>query len=133
MVGQIVPRTAIFERVQRQSAPVAPKFYETRRHSRSALFLAYGIRRCGYHTPLDRFSLLDISTVGTVSVLESSELEASRRELPADVSFGIGTLLVVEQPVSLKPLQGGVVHTVVYGEQPTLRKIGINYCKLTDT
>ena len=48
-------------------------------------------------TPLMRFSILDISTVGIVSTPKRSALETSRRELSEDVSFGIGTLLVVEQ------------------------------------
>ena len=45
-----------------------------------------------HHTPLGRFSAVDISTVGTVSALETS-----RRDHSEDVSFGIGTFLVVEQ------------------------------------
>ena len=56
------------------------------------------IRRDGvYRTPLGRFSMLDISTVGIVSVPKRSALEASRRELSEDVSFGVGTLLFFEQ------------------------------------
>ena len=50
-----------------------------------------------YHTPLGRFSMLDISTVGIVPVPETSALETFRRVLSEHVSFGIGTLLVVEQ------------------------------------
>ena len=57
----------------------------------------YGIRRCMSHTRLGRFSMLDVSTVGIVSVPNRSVLETSRRELLEDVSFGVGTLLVVEQ------------------------------------
>ena len=51
----------------------------------------------GYHTPLGRFSAVDVSKVGNVSAPKRSALEASRRELSLDVSFGSGTLLVVEQ------------------------------------
>ena len=40
---------------------------------------------------------LDISTVGIVSTPKRSALEKSGRELSEGVSFGIGTLLVVEQ------------------------------------
>ena len=50
-----------------------------------------------YHTPLGRFSMLGISTVEIVPVPKSSALETPRRELSKDVSFRIGTLLVVEQ------------------------------------
>ena len=42
--------------------------------------------------------MVDISTVGIVSVPKRSALETSRREFSENVSFGIGTLLVVEQP-----------------------------------
>ena len=45
----------------------------------------------------------------------TSALERSRRELSEDVSFGIGTLLVVEQPTLEPPPQGGVLYTVVRG------------------
>ena len=51
-------------------------------------------------TPLIRFPMVDISpqVVGTaVLVRKRSAVETSRRELPEDVSLGIGTLLVVEQ------------------------------------
>ena len=50
-----------------------------------------------YHTPLGRFSILNISTVRIASVSKRPELETSRPELSEDVSFGIGTLLVVER------------------------------------
>ena len=50
-----------------------------------------------YDTPLSRFSMLGISTVGIVSVPKRSAFEASRRELFEDASFGIGTLVVVER------------------------------------
>ena len=75
----------------------------------------YGIRRCMSHTRLGRFSMLDVSTVGIVSVPNRSVLETSRRELLEDVSFGVGTLLVVEQSSLDQPPQGGVICTVVYG------------------
>ena len=42
-----------------------------------------------YHTPLVPISVLDISTVGMMSVPKRSALQASRRELFEDVSFGI--------------------------------------------
>ena len=50
-----------------------------------------------HHTPLGRFSMLDFCTVGIVSVPKKPALESYRRELSGDVSFGIRTLLVVEQ------------------------------------
>ena len=51
-----------------------------------------------HQPPLGRFSMIDISTaVGMVPVATTSALEASVRELSEDASFGIGTLLVVEQ------------------------------------
>ena len=49
------------------------------------------------HTPLGRFSMVDISILGIVSVPKRSVLKTYRGELSEDVSFGIGTLLVVEQ------------------------------------
>ena len=60
---------------------------------------AYRTRRCisHYHTPLGRLSRLEASTGGIVSVPKKSALKTSRRELSEDVSFGIGTLLGVEQ------------------------------------
>ena len=58
--------------------------------------------------------MLDISTVvrivgivGIVAVPKRSALEASRRKLNKDVSFRIGTLLVVEQS-TLEKRRGGV-------------------------
>ena len=56
------------------------------------------------YTPLGRFSVVDISTVGIVSVSKRSAFETSREELSEDVSFGVGTLLLVEQ---------STLHTVV--------------------
>ena len=51
-----------------------------------------------YHTPLAGFSVVDISAeLEVLSVPKRSALESCRRELSEDVSFGIGTLLVVEQ------------------------------------
>ena len=41
--------------------------------------------------------MVDISTGGMVPVPKRSAFETSRRELSEDVSFGISTLLVVEQ------------------------------------
>ena len=50
-----------------------------------------------FHTSLDRFSMLDISTaVGIVPVPKRSALETFWRELSEDVSFGVGTSVVVE-------------------------------------
>ena len=55
--------------------------------------------------------MVDISTVGVVSVLKSSALGTCRRVLSEDVWFGIGTigtLLVVEQStLENRPLGGG--------------------------
>ena len=51
--------------------------------------------------------MLDISTVGTVSVPKRPALEASRRELSENVSFGISTLLVVEQSILENRPRGG--------------------------
>ena len=67
------------------------------------------MRRCMSHTPLERFSMLDISTApGTVPVPNRTALEASRGEFSEDVSFGIGTdtLLVVAIELG-RPPQGG--------------------------
>ena len=50
--------------------------------------------------------MLDISTVGIVPGPTWSTLETSHRELAEDVSFGVGTLLVVEQS-SLECRLGG--------------------------
>ena len=41
-------------------------------------------------------------------------METPRRELSEDVSFRVGTLLVVEQS-GLENRRGGVIYTVVYG------------------
>ena len=52
-----------------------------------------------YHTPLGRFTMLDISTAaGIVSGAEKVGVGTSRRrDRSEDVSFGIGTHLVVER------------------------------------
>ena len=53
-----------------------------------------------YHTPWADFSMLDISTVGPVSVPNRPALETSRRELSEDVSSYrsvLAPLLVAEQ------------------------------------
>ena len=72
-----------------------------------------------YHTPLGRFSMVDISTVGIVSVPRKSALEASRGELSEDVSFSIGTLQVVDQSSLESHPRGGMIHTaVVYSKVP---------------
>ena len=68
------------------------------------------------HTPPDTFSILDISTVGTVLVPKSLALEHLAESFPKTyVSFGIGTLLVVEQSSLEKAPQGGETYTVVNG------------------
>ena len=60
--------------------------------------------------------MLDICTIGIVSLPKRSALEISRRELSEDVSFGIGTLLVVQSNRSWKKRpQEGVTFTLVYG------------------
>ena len=67
------------------------------------------IRRCIPPPHLGRFSMHDISTAGIVlivAVSKCSAMEASRRELSEDVSFGIGSLSVVEQSQLGKPPQG---------------------------
>ena len=57
--------------------------------------------------------MVDISTaVGIVSVPKRWALEASRRELSVDVSFGMGTLLVVGAIELGQPPQGDVMYTV---------------------
>ena len=53
--------------------------------------------------------MVDISAPGIVWVAKRSALEISRREVSGDVSFGIGTLLVVEKSSLEKPPQGGVI------------------------
>ena len=67
--------------------------------SRSSIVVDYRtMYRTVYHTTLGRFSMIDISTaVGILSVPKRKALGTSRRELSERVSFGIGTLLVVEQ------------------------------------
>ena len=64
-----------------------------------------------------RFSVVDISTavVEIVSVPKRSALELSRLEISGDVSFGIGTRLVVEQSSLESRPSGGMVYTVVCG------------------
>ena len=70
-----------------------------------------------YHTitPLVRFSMLNIFTVGIASVSKRSGLGISRRELSQDVSCGVGILLIVEQSTFENRPTGGVVYTVLYG------------------
>ena len=50
-----------------------------------------------YHTPLGRFSIVHISTVGIAPLQKRSALETTRRQLSEDAAFGVGALLVVEQ------------------------------------
>ena len=51
--------------------------------------------------------MLDTSTVGILPAPKRSALETPRRQLSEDVSFGNGTLLVVEQS-SLENRPSGV-------------------------
>ena len=70
-----------------------------------------------HHAPVGRFHMVDISTaVGTVTVPKPSALETSRREISEDVSFGVGTLLVVEQSSQENRPRGGwcYIHRRVY-------------------
>lgn len=71
-----------------------------------------------WHPPLDRFSVLTISTtvVGAESVQKRSALEPSRRELSENVWFGVGTgtLLIVKQLVLEKRPRAVCYYTVVY-------------------
>ena len=86
-----------------------------------------------YHTitpPLGRFSMVDISTVGIVPVPRRWALETSRRELSGDVSFGIGTLLVVEQS-SLKNCPRGVSSSSYTGNYQLV--VRSNCCRPRDT
>ena len=55
------------------------------------------VYKCIIHSPGPIFHHVDISTAGIVPAPRRSALATSRRELSEDVSFGIGTLLVVEQ------------------------------------
>ena len=50
--------------------------------------------------------MVDISTLGIVPVPKMSASQTCRRELSEDVSFGIGTFLVVVQIEHGKPPQG---------------------------
>ena len=77
--------------------------------------------------------MVDISTVGIVSVPKRSALETSCRELSEDVSFGIGTgtLLVVEQSRLEKPPKGRVTYTVVCGRCPLVDPYCILYGVVT--
>ena len=53
--------------------------------------------------------MVDISTVETVPVPKTSALETPRRQLSEDLSFDVGTLLVVEQS-SLENRPRGVIN-----------------------
>ena len=61
--------------------------------------------------------MVDISTAGTVGTMSGpkkwSALETSRGELSEEVSFGIGTLLIVEQSGLENRPDGGVILTTV--------------------
>ena len=70
----------------------------------------YGIRRPWCLSPrLRRVFMVDISTVETVPVPKTSALETPRRQLSEDLSFDVGTLLVVEQS-SLENRPRGVIN-----------------------
>ena len=68
--------------------------------------------------------MVDISTVGIMSVSKRSALEASRRELSEDVPFGLGTLLVVEQSI-LETRPKGAWHTYAIREGSRRSPTGI--------
>ena len=72
--------------------------------------------------------MLDISTVGLVSVPMRSALETCRRELSEDVWFGIGTIgtfLVVEQSsLENRPLW---IYTVLYGRVGVGSRVGVSW------
>ena len=61
--------------------------------------------------------MVDISTVGIVSVPKASVLEMCRRYFSEDLSFGIGALLVVERSRKIAPAWCDIHYTVVYGLQ----------------
>ena len=48
-------------------------------------------------------SMVDVSSIATVSTHRRTSLETSRRELSEDVSFGIGTLLVEQSILEYRP------------------------------
>ena len=59
-------------------------------------------------------------------VPKKSALEASRRELSGDLSFGIGILLVDERS-SLNNPKSGVIYTVLYGKSLAMRSAYMSY------
>ena len=71
--------------------------------------------------------MTDISTVGMVLVSKSLALETLRRELSENASFGVGTLLVVEQShLENRPRGVCMMYTVVYrsvSESPHLGEL----------
>ena len=100
---------------------------------------------CGvYHTLLDGFSMVDISTViivgivgivaiaGILPVPKRPALETPRRELSEDVSFGIGTgtLLDVEQStLEDRPM----LNTVLFSPVSGVRRDDEMYTSLTQS
>ena len=50
-----------------------------------------------YHTPLGRFSMVDISTVGIVPLPKKVVVGSISSKASEDVLFAVGTLLVVKQ------------------------------------
>ena len=69
--------------------------------------------------PLGRFPMLDISTLemwNSVGAKRFDVLETSRRDFSGDVSFGIGTLLVVEHSSLEKHPRACVSYTPQYAD-----------------
>lgn len=60
-----------------------------------------------YQPPLGRFSMIDMFTVGLVPVRRRSVFEMSSHAFFEDLSFVIGTLLVVRQSSLENRLRGG--------------------------
>ena len=86
--------------------------------SKRPLYFVSGIPyRTVYITLLGRLSVVDVSTVGMVSVPKKTRRWKYLAEsFPKTYrSASCGTLLVVEQSSLEKPPQGCVVRTVVYG------------------
>lgn len=74
--------------------------------------LGAGIPEYIYHTPPSgRFSMLDITTVGLVSVPKRSASQTAGRELSEDFAFITCSPLVVEQPSLENGPRRGMIHT----------------------
>ena len=72
--------------------------------------------------------MVEISTVGIVSVPKRSTLGTSRRELSGDVPFGVGALLGWRTIELRKPPQRGVMYAVEYGKK--LSDVGQMICMI---